>query len=73
MYVLANSDSYIEDSEFKILASLGQNKDICLWISPPIIVTEDEVKYFFESLDNTLNNGFLKLITNFIKKRLVQK
>jgi len=60
-------------SEFKILASLGQNKDICLWISPPIIVTEDEVKYFFESLDNTLNNGFLKLITNFIKKRLVQK
>tara|TARA_B110001452_G_C15213720_1_gene420954 strand:- start:45 stop:1463 length:1419 start_codon:yes stop_codon:yes gene_type:complete len=60
-------------TEFNILASLGQNKDICLWISPPLIVTEDEVNYFFDCLDKTLNHGFLKLITIFLKKKLFNK
>ena len=60
-------------TEFNILASLGQNKDICLWISPPIIVSEEEVNHFFKCLDKTLNHGFLKLITIFLKKKFYNK
>ena len=60
-------------TEFNILASLGQNKDICLWISPSLIVTEQEVSYFFDCLDKTLNHGLLKLITIFLKKKFLNK
>ena len=56
-------------SEFKILASLGQNKEICLWVSPPVIIDENQVNYFFDSLDKTLNYGFIKLISKFVKKK----
>ena len=60
-------------TEFNILASLGQNKEICLWISPPLIVSEEEVYHFFDCLDKTLNHGFLKLITIFLKKKFYNK
>ena len=56
-------------SEFKILASLGQNKEICLWVSPPVIIDLNQVNYFFDSLDKTLNYGFIKLISKFVKKK----
>ncbi len=57
-------------SEFNILASLGQNREICLWISPSIIINNKEIDYFFDSLDKTLEHGYLKLIKNFILKRI---
>ena len=57
-------------SEFKILSSLGQNKDICLWISPPLIVKDEEINYFFKSLESTISLGFPRLISNFLKKKI---
>ena len=60
-------------SEFNILASLGQNRDICLWISPSLIINKDEVKYFFDSLDKTLNYGMIKLVTKFVKNRFIKQ
>ena len=59
-------------SEFKILTSLGQNRDICLWISPSLVVNKDEVEYFFNSLDKTLSYGIIKLITKFIKNKFIK-
>jgi len=58
-------------TEHSILTSLGQNKDISLWISPPLIVDKEEVEYFFDSLDKTLKYGIMKLIAKFIKKRFI--
>ena len=60
-------------SEHNILTSLGQNKDICLWISPSLIVSKNEVEHFFDSLDKTLDKGIINLITRFIKNRFVKK
>ena len=59
-------------TDYNILTSLGQNKEICLWISPSLIVNEEEIKYFFDSLDKTLNYGIIKLITKFIKNRFIK-
>lgn len=56
-------------SEFNILSSLGQNKEICLWISPSIVVDEKQIDYFFESLSKTLDHGLISLITKFIKTK----
>ena len=56
-------------SEFNILSSLGQNKEICLWISPSIIVEEKQINYFFESLSKTLDHGLVSLISKFIKTK----
>tara|TARA_Y100000816_G_C26095202_1_gene579431 strand:- start:542 stop:1948 length:1407 start_codon:yes stop_codon:yes gene_type:complete len=57
-------------SEFDILTSLGQNREICLWISPSIIINDKEIDFFFNSLDKTLSHGYLKLLKNFIIKRI---
>ena len=51
-----------------ILTSLGQNEEICLWISPPIIVNQEEIDYFFSGLDKVLEKGFVNLISSFVKK-----
>ena len=56
-------------SEFNILSSLGQNKEICLWISPSLIIEKSEIDYFFKSLDKCLSYGYFKLVKNFILKK----
>ena len=56
-------------SEFNILSSLGQNKEICLWVSPSLIIEEKQIDYFFKSLDKTLSYGLFKLVKNFILKK----
>ena len=58
--------------EHNILTSLGQNKEICLWISPPIIVNQDEINYFFSCLDKVLEKGFTNIISSFVKKKFLR-
>lgn len=58
--------------EHNILTSLGQNKEICLWISPPIIVNEEEIDYFFSSLDKVLEKGLMNIISGFIKNKFLR-
>ena len=59
-------------SEHNILTSLGQNEEICLWISPPIIVNQEEIDYFFSSLDKVLEKGFTNIILSFVKKKFLR-
>jgi len=59
-------------SEHNILTSLGQNEEICLWISPPIIVNQEEIDYFFSSLDKVLEKGFTNIISSFVKKKFLR-
>tara|TARA_B100000768_G_C11254277_1_gene365622 strand:+ start:60 stop:1484 length:1425 start_codon:yes stop_codon:yes gene_type:complete len=59
-------------AEHDILTSLGQNKEICLWISPPIIVNQKELDYFFSSLDKILKKGLSSIISTFIKNKILR-
>ena len=54
-------------SEFDILTSLGQNREICLWISPSIIINLQRNR-FLNSLDKTLSHGYLKLLKFYYKE-----
>ena len=56
--------------DYEILTSLGQNKEICLWISPPIIVTDEEINHFFESLEKVLDKGLVLSVLSFLKKQI---
>ena len=51
--------------DYEILTSLGQNKEICLWISPPIKVTDEEINHFFESLEKVLDKGLVLSVLSF--------
>ena len=58
--------------EHDILTSLGQNREICLWISPPIIVNQEEIDYFFSSLDKVLEKGIINIVSGFIKNKFLR-
>ena len=57
-------------NDYQILTSLGQNKEICLWISPPIIANKEQINYFFESLEKILKEGLITSILSFLKKQI---
>ena len=42
-----------------------------LAIKPSCIVSEDEINYFLESLEKTLDKGVINLIKNFVQKKLL--
>ncbi len=64
--------NYLYDEQ-KILTALGQNKEIFLWISPPIICEETELNYFFNSFEKALDLGLIKLTIQFLKKQIFSK
>ena len=40
--------------------------------SPPVIIEEGEIEYFFESLEKTLEAGFFTVASSFIANRLLK-
>ena len=64
MYEKHNILTSINDSSF--------SNHLC--VSPSLVMGKDEVNYFFESLDSTLNNNLdlksIELIVNFIKSKI---
>ena len=58
---------------YNILTYYGSNIGIPLKVSPSIIVSENQIKYFFESLDKTLKVGFYKLLADFTKNKILNK
>ncbi|MEM3101464.1 MAG: aspartate aminotransferase family protein [Candidatus Nitrosotenuis sp.] len=52
-----------------ILTFYGENWDVPLLISPPLIVTDEEIEKCLDALDKTLSLGKTKLISNFIKQK----
>ena len=44
------------------------------WVEYALVgYDKDEVKYFFDSLDKTLNYGMIKLVTKFVKNRFIKQ
>jgi len=58
-------------SSHNILTYFGSNREIPLLISPPLIVSDDEIDDFVNALDQTLSLGKLKLLMNFAKQRFL--
>ena len=61
-------DDLYEDSRVLTFTSLG--RDLHLIISPPLIVTKDEIEYFINALDKTLSKGIPNLVGKFCKNKL---
>ena len=53
-----------------ILTFYGSNIGLPLKISSPIITSENDLYYFLESLDKTLSEGLIRLVTKFLKKNI---
>ncbi|MBF0106967.1 MAG: aminotransferase class III-fold pyridoxal phosphate-dependent enzyme [Deltaproteobacteria bacterium] len=56
-----------------ILTSFGENKNITLFVSPSLIVSDEEIKIFVDALDNTLSKGKLKLLVGFATQKFLKK
>lgn len=56
-----------------ILTFYGSNREIPLIISPSLIVTDDEIDYFLNALDKTLEKGLMHLVLKFVKNKLLNK
>ena len=59
--------------EHNILTFYGSNRDIPLIISPSLIVTDDEIDYFLNALDKTLEKSLLHLVLKFVKNKFLKK
>lgn len=56
-----------------ILTFYGSNREIPLIISPALIVKDDEMNYFIDSLDKTLKKGLISLILKFAKNKFFKR
>ena len=59
--------------EHDILTFYGSNIEIPLIVSPSVIVTDDEIDYFLNALDKTLEKGLIRLILKFAKTKFFKK
>ena len=58
---------------YGILTFYGSNVDIPLVFSPSLIVTDEEIDYFLESLDKTLEKGLISLLLKFAKSKFFKR
>ncbi len=59
-------------TKYKILSYAGFNKDIKLFISPPLIIENSDIDYFVDAFENVLDKQPLILIINFVKNYLLR-
>ena len=64
-------DDLYEDSKILTFTSLG--RDLHLIISPPLIITREEIDYFINALDKTLAKGIPSLVGKFCKNKLSKR
>jgi putrescine aminotransferase len=55
---------------YNILCIFTANKEVFLWISPSLIATKGELNKFFNSLENSLKYGIIKIVFSFLKKQI---
>ena len=60
-------------SKHNILTYQGTNYEIPIMISPPLVVTDDEIDFFLDSLDKTFEIGLRKLVLKFIKSKFLKR
>ena len=70
LYVSAIINELYKD--FKILSYAGFNKDIKLFLSPPLIIEASEIDYVIQAMNQTISKPPLKLIINFVKNYLLR-
>lgn len=56
-----------------ILTFYGSNREIPLIISPSLIISDEEIDRFLDALDKTLAIGKRKLVSNFLKQKILKK
>ena len=71
--VLVSSIIFHLYEKYNILTFYGSNKGIPLKVAPSLIVNKSQVDYFIKSLDETLQNGMLNLVSKFIKNKFFKK
>ena len=59
-------------TKYKILTYAGFNKDIKLFISPPLVIENSDIDYFVDAFENILDKQPLILIINFVKNYLLR-
>ncbi|MFC1522183.1 aspartate aminotransferase family protein [Elusimicrobiota bacterium] len=52
-----------------ILTFYGSNREIPLIISPSLVIKDEEIDHFLESLDSTLSEGLAMICADFIKSK----
>jgi len=58
--------------KYNILSYAGFNSEIKLFISPPIIISEQEIDHAVESIIKTLEKKPLVLMTSFVQNYLLR-
>ena len=59
-------------TKYKILTYAGFNKDIKLFISPPLVIENSDIDYFVDAFEDILDKQPLILIINFVKNYLLR-
>ncbi len=55
---------------YKILVIFTNTDKIALFLKPSLIINEEEINYFFDSLESTLKTGIWKIVLQFITKQI---
>lgn len=70
LYVSAIINDLYEN--YSILSYAGFNKEIKLFLSPPIIISEKEIDFLIDALTKTLEKQPITLMINFVKNYLIR-
>ena len=54
---------------FKILMIFSNTDEVALFFKPSLIIKEDEINYFFDSLEKTINEGIWQIVLKFTLKQ----
>ncbi len=54
----------------KILVIFTNTDKVALFLKPSLIINEEEINYFFDSLEATLKKGIWKIVLQFISKQI---
>lgn len=57
----------------QILTNFANNHDISLWVSPCLVADTAEVDFFLNGLKETLSQGMMQLVLQFVKNKLFSK
>jgi putrescine aminotransferase len=55
---------------YKILVILTNTDEIALFFKPSLVINEDEINYFFDSLESTLEKGIWQIVLKFVLKQV---
>lgn len=62
--------SYLYDN-FGLLTYYGSNQDIVFKIAPSCTISEEDINYLFDSLEKTLEKGWIKIIGSFVNRKIL--